>query len=133
MSREHMSRLSITSLLRTKLLAAFGSVAGGFLAYVLAAVAVYYLFYSFHPYDRWADTGATAFKVWFWIAFFVHQVIALATSAVVARLLDAPVLLSIAATFAVVIVLALPLIEILSFMNNCSGLEYPLSGPFTSC
>jgi len=97
-------------------------------AYAVLAFPVYLTFYAVVPFDRYAHTGVTAFKVGFWVAYGAHVFLTVIISPYVAKLRRVPLFAALLGTISVVAVASLPTLQFLSFWNSCSGIDFPLGG-----
>ncbi len=102
------------------------ALAAGLVIYFFAGGLIYSLFYGYQPFDP-AHEGAAAFKLLFWLSYAGHVLPTVGTSTVAAQLTGArkP---AVAATVGVLVaVVAWPTIQVLSYLNACEGVSYPLS------
>lgn len=105
----------VSSVVRT-----FGSIGGSLLLFVLAAPLIYWTFYQSEP------SGEAAFKTLFWTFFAAHMLVTFAGSILLARVIHAPVFLTVAVVVVGIALLALPLLWWLSLENACSTpWQYP--------
>jgi len=101
------------------------------IVYAVLAFPVYLTFYAVVPFDRYAHTGETAFKVGFWAAYAAHVFLTVIISPYVAKLRRVPLFAALLGTISIVAVASLPTLQFLSWWNSCSGIDYPFGG--TSC
>jgi len=105
-----------------------GAITTGIVAYVVAAILVYWLFYSNHPYNDETGAGVTAFKTGFLVSYIVHVGLTITSSVPLARLWKVPILPVAIGVAAAVALLALPTLGFLSSLNDCIGITFPLEG-----
>ena len=94
--------------------------------FVVAAIAIYNLFYTFVPFDRYSGDGTVAFKIGFWVAYALHLLIVPIVMAFVAGYFRWPVLSTALGAVLAVSLLAYPTLAVVAYFNNCQGMEYPL-------
>jgi hypothetical protein len=105
------------------------SILAAAVAFIAVSIVIYWLFYSSHPYNEETGAGLEAFKDRFWMAFFVHLILAFAVALGAAWLMGARNVPAAIATVAIVIgLLAVPTLSMLSQVNDCNGVDdFPLS------
>ena len=109
--------------------------AGSAVAFIGLAVIIYWLYFviSDSVYDRRLGEGLRTVQILFYAAFVLHMLGSFGVTVVLTKWTKVPIYPTFAAVAVVFVLLALPMLMILSFGNFCeTNVSFPIPGQ-TNC